>query len=171
MVKASERREKIKKILSASKTTVSASLLAESLNVSRQIIVGDIALLRAEGMEIKSTPRGYILSANGDAFPYVASIVCKHSSEELLDELYTIVDYGGTCIDVKIDHSIYGQICGQLDISSRYEAQSFFEKISEADRPLSALSGGIHEHRIGCRDKEIFNLIQEELRKKKILVE
>ncbi len=166
-----ERRDEIKNILLASDATVSAAKLAEKLNVSRQVIVGDIALMRAEGMEIKSTPRGYILTHKTDLFPYIGTIACKHYSDNMLDELYTIVDFGGTCIDVKIDHSIYGEITAQLDISSRYDADVFMSKINEADQPLSRLSDGIHEHRIGCRDKEIFDLIRKELRKKNILIE
>ena len=119
---AVERRDEIKNILLASDATVSAAKLAEKLNVSRQVIVGDIALMRAEGMEIKSTPRGYILTH-------------------------------------------------KTDLSSRYDADVFMSKINEADQPLSRLSDGIHEHRIGCRDKEIFELIRKSLREKKILIE
>ena len=154
---AVERRDEIKNILLASDATVSAAKLAEKLNVSRQVIVGDIALMRAEGMEIKSTPRGYILTHKTDIFPYIGTIACKHYSDNMLD--------------VKIDHSIYGEITAQLDISSRYDADVFMSKINEADQPLSRLSDGIHEHRIGCRDKEIFELIRKSLREKKILIE
>ena len=60
-------------------------------------------------MEIKSTPRGYILTHKTDVYPYIGTIACKHYSDNMLDELYTIVDFGGTCIDVKIDHIIYGE--------------------------------------------------------------
>ena len=166
-----ERRGEIKKILLANETAISAAKLAEMLKVSRQIIVGDIALMRAEGMEIKSTPRGYILTHKTDVYPYIGTIACKHYLDNMLDELYTIVDFGGTCIDVKIDHIIYGEITGQLDISSRYDADVFMSKINEADQPLSRLSDGIHEHRIGCRDKEIFDMIRKELLAKKIIIE
>ena len=68
-------------------------------------------------------------------------------------------------------HAAIGEITAQLDISSRYDADVFMSKINEADQPLSRLSDGIHEHRIGCRDKEIFELIRKSLREKKILIE
>ena len=58
---AEERRETILKLLRQSAQPVSASTLAAQLSVSRQIIVGDIALLRAGGADILATPRGYCL--------------------------------------------------------------------------------------------------------------
>ena len=81
------------------------------------------------------------------------------------------MDFGGTVIDVSVDHGIYGQLTGRLGISSRYEVKLFMEKVSDADRPLSVLSGGLHFHKIGCPDEEIFNLICAALREKGILVE
>ena len=57
---ASERREQILSLLSENRgVTLSASALAAKFGVSRQIIVGDIALMRAGGVDIVSTARGY----------------------------------------------------------------------------------------------------------------
>ena len=55
-----ERRKAIASILRAADGPISASALAEKFSVSRQIIVGDIALLRSSGEEILATPRGYV---------------------------------------------------------------------------------------------------------------
>lgn len=55
-----ERRKAIADVLRAADAPISASALAEKFSVSRQIIVGDIALLRSSGEEILATPRGYV---------------------------------------------------------------------------------------------------------------
>lgn len=160
----SKRRKKIIEKLNASNAPLSASTLAKAFSVSRQIIVGDIALLRAEGNNIISTPRGYIIKENDFSFPFVGIIACKHTQAQLKDELYTIVDCGGVIIDVAIEHNIYGELIGKLNLSSRHEVDLFLESVNdENSRPLSTLSGGIHLHHIGCKDEEIFALIKEKL--------
>lgn len=166
-----ERRREILIQLTNANIPISASTLAEHFSVSRQIIVGDVALLRAEGYEIVSTPRGYLLKSDETIYPYVGMIACRHTSQQLKDELYTVVDFGGTVIDVTIEHSIYGELSGQLNLSSRYEVDMFIENVSgDSDKPLSTLSGGIHLHRIGCKSEEVFELIKDKLNKKGILL-
>lgn len=169
---AEKRQEKIIKELTQAQAPVSASTLADLCGVSRQVIVGDVALLRAGGTEIESTPRGYVMGQAGQEFAYVGVVACKHNNDKLAEELYTIVDYGGTAIDVLIDHPVYGEISGMLNIASRYDAELFLKQVLVDEvQPLSKLSDGIHIHRIGCRDKEIFNLIVEELKKAGIFYE
>jgi len=93
-VKAAERRNEIIKILEATDQPVNATQLAELLSVSRQVIVGDIALIRAKGIEILATPRGY-LSANafkGEGSTYTGKIACQHAQAEAVTELNIIVD-------------------------------------------------------------------------------
>lgn len=58
---AAHRRKTITHILEKAKAPVSAAALAREFSVSRQIIVGDVALLRAAGLDIAATPRGYVL--------------------------------------------------------------------------------------------------------------
>jgi len=159
------RRDKITEILEKSTEPISASLIADMLDVSRQIIVGDVALLRASGTNIDATPRGYILNSNDFYdFPYVGTVACKHFFDRLREELYIVVDMGGTLIDVTIEHALYGQLSGPLNISSRRDADLFCEKVvSDGSQPLSNLTDGIHLHRIGCRDEETFKLITEKL--------
>ena len=55
------RRAKIENILKSSAVPVPGVTLAKDLDVSRQIIVSDIALLRANGLTILSTNKGYII--------------------------------------------------------------------------------------------------------------
>ena len=168
---AKKRREQILSMLEQAKTPVSASFLADRLSVSRQIIVGDVAILRASGAHIFATPRGYIYEDTSSDFPYEGVLTCRHTPEQLRDELYTIVDYGGFIIDVTIEHPLYGELSAPLNIGSRYDADLFIKQISEtADaRPLSVLTGGAHLHRVGCRDSGTFDLITEKLRKQGIL--
>ena len=59
---ADSRRKEILQLLERQSGPLSAGRLAGRLGVSRQIIVGDIALLRASGTDITATPRGYILT-------------------------------------------------------------------------------------------------------------
>ena len=86
-------------------------------------------------------------------------------------ELNTIVDFGATCIDVTVDHNIFGEIRGKLEISSRYDVMVFLKNINEEYQPLSIISNGVHIHKIGCRDEKIFKMIKEKLREKGFLYE
>lgn len=148
---------------------VTASSLAKKLDVSRQIIVNDVAILRASGQHILATSRGYLLREDEgegtQSWPYVGTIFSNHTADQLADELYTVVDYGGTVIDISIDHAIYGELSGRLDLSSRYDVNIFLKRVKEeaSAAPLSTLTAGAHFHRIGCRDKEMFDMIYEEL--------
>lgn len=166
---AKERRASIITALKAADSAVSASALAARLSVSRQVIVGDIALLRASGMKISATPRGYILEeSHTSAFPFTGLLTCKHTPSQTRDELYTIVDFGGYIIDVIVEHPIYGQLAGPLDIASRHDVDIFIEHLAahETAQPLSVLTGGVHVHKIGCRSEENFNLIENALKEK-----
>ena len=91
---SNERRERLLQILKKSDEPVKGSELSAELQVSRQVVVKDIALLRASGIEILATSSGYIiLNPVKDEF----KIKCKNhnSDEELYDELQTIIDLGG----------------------------------------------------------------------------
>ena len=162
-----DRKNEILKVLGKNKDPVSATKLADKFSVSRQVIVGDIALLRASGKQIESTSRGYVLTEK--KFGYIGIVASKHGRDEIQDELNTIVDFGGTCIDVSIEHKVYGEITGKICVSSRYDVSEFINKVKN-EEPLSSLSNGIHFHRIGTINKEIFDLIKIELDKKGYLI-
>ena len=166
------RRSQIMDILKKADRPVSASALAERFGVSRQSIVGDVALLRASGEQIAATARGYLLQDAGpETFRFIGTVACRHTAEQLVDELYTIVDLGGTVIDVSIDHAVYGELTGRLGLSSRYDVDMFLQRVAEEKGavPLSTLTGGFHLHRIGCRDAETFGRIRERLSEQGIL--
>lgn len=170
----SKRCDTIKEILMMSSGAVTASALAEKLGVSRQIIVGDIALLRAAGEDIVATSRGYIINSavKNAEYPFVGAIACRHTDEQLREELYTIVDFGATVIDVTIEHAIYGELSGKLNLSSRYDVDCFIKAVEEEENsaPISVLTGGVHLHRLGCRDREIFEKIRGSLEEKGIAI-
>jgi hypothetical protein len=107
-----------------------------------------------------------------DTFPYVGMLACNHTAEQLSTEMYIIVDYGATIIDVSIEHAIYGELSGKLNISSRYEVDQFVAKVNEESNsaPISVLTGGTHLHRIGCKDKATFELIKVALKNENILI-
>ena len=151
-----ERRKAIADVLRAANAPVSASALAEKFSVSRQIIVGDIALLRSSGEEILATPRGYVTPK--EARGILRRVAVKHTPQEMEAELNTIVDNGCTVIDVIVDHPIYGQLTGQLQISSRYDVQQFLARVQAHDAaPLSMLTGGIHLHTLRCPDEAAYD--------------
>ena len=170
---ASQRREVILDILSQSREAISASALASRLGVSRQIVVGDVALLRASGEEIIATPRGYLLEGAGKKQILVRTIACKHHlGDAMARELYTVVDNGGEVLDVIVEHPVYGQISGPLKLRSRYDVQMFLEKVEQYKaQPLAALTEGMHLHTISCENEETFKRIAKALAEQGILLD
>ena len=143
-MEAASRRQAILDRLRTADRPVSASALAAGLNVSRQIIVGDIALLRAGGAEISATPRGYVLPRATDGI--TRTIACRHTLAQTGQEL-----------DVIVEHPVYGQLTGQLQISSRYDVEQFLARIRDSDAaPLSMLTGGLHLHTLCCPNEDAY---------------
>jgi transcriptional regulator of NAD metabolism len=159
-----ERRQKIMDTLRGASKAVSAAYLAERNGVSRQVIVGDIALLRAEGESIVATARGYMLErVRGTDFR--GRIPCIHKGlEDTEKELRKIVQLGGRIIDVIVDHPFYGEISGQLNLFDEDEISEFIEyQRGLTNGLLSDLTGGIHLHTISCKNKIVFDRIKEAL--------
>lgn len=154
-MEATSRRQAILDRLRTADRPVSASALAAGLNVSRQIIVGDIALLRAGGAEISATPRGYVLPRATDGI--TRTIACRHTLAQTGQELDILVDNGCTVLDVIVEHPVYGQLTGQLQISSRYDVEQFLARIRDSDAaPLSMLTGGLHLHTLCCPNEDAY---------------
>ena len=152
---AVQRREAILQYLRQTDIPLSATALAKTCSVSRQIVVGDIALLRAGGAEIRSTPRGYLIDRDWGG--YVRAVVCRHTARDMARELDLIVDNGCTVLDVAVEHPIYGQLTGQLQLSSRHDVDEFIARVTSGGaKPLSALTGGIHLHTLRCPDEAAF---------------
>ena len=158
---AVQRRAALSDYLSQAAGPVSASVLAARFSVSRQIIVGDIALLRAGGLDIAATPRGYLLPRPTPGL--TRQLACVHRPEDMGRELELMVD-NGTVLDVIVEHPVYGQLTGQLHLSSRYDVGQFLQKVSRSGaRPLSALTGGVHLHTILCPDEAAWHRVRAAL--------
>ena len=151
----SERRRCILEYLRQSDRPLSATALAQKLSVSRQIIVGDVALLRAAGEGITATPRGYVLERTRPGL--LRTVACLHRPEDMEQELTLMVDQGCAVENVIVEHPVYGQLTGPLILSSRYDISEFIRKVEEnSAQPLSVLTDGVHLHTLRCPDQETF---------------
>ena len=166
-----QRRTEIISKLSNAKSPISATRLAEEFSVTRQIIVADIALLRASGHNIRAERLGYVMDKdNTDGI--LKRVVVKHGKDLVKDEFYAIVDNGGKVIDVIVEHSVYGMISAQLNIATRYDSDLFVAKITQTGAsPLSALTEGLHIHTIAVNDESSFERILKKLIELNVYVE
>lgn len=171
-MEAWERREKILNLLKNSNKPIKGTELSNMYQVTRQVIVQDIALLRARGENILATPQGYVIPKMGKRSSIVKKIVCKHTKKsEIDDELKTIVDLGGKIIDVIVEHPLYGEIKSQLEITSRLDVDEFMDNLRKTNaEPLSSLTEGIHLHTIEVENEEIFTRIKNALKSKNYLI-
>lgn len=172
-IKTEERRNKLLKRLKESQKALIGSELAEEFQVSRQVIVQDVALLRARGEKIIASSQGYIYEANLGMSTVRTSIACRHGDgKELRDELLTVINYGGQIIDVKVEHPIYGELSGNLMISSVDDLDNFINNF-EKDKAalLSELTDGVHLHTIEAVNEQVLEKIKNELREKGYLLE
>ena len=168
---SNERREKLLQILKKSDKPVKGSELSAELQVSRQVVVKDIALLRSSGLEIIATSNGYIVL---DSVKNEFKIKCKNhnSDDELYDELQTIIDLGGKVKDVIVEHPTYGVLKSDLNVATNRDLRNFMQKAATNEfKQLSVLSPDYHIHTIEVDNDEIFEEIQKELKLKNILFE
>lgn len=157
---AAQRRTAIYKQLTTAQTPISATALAQQFSVTRQV-VGDIALLRAEGHSITATPRGYMIPAETGLR---RTIACHHSGEDTQKELFAMVDCGCTVVDVIVEHPVYGQLTAPLALSSRYDVEQFIHRMKTSHaQPISALTGGVHLHTLSCPSEAVFAHLKETL--------
>ncbi|MCY0907479.1 MAG: HTH domain-containing protein, partial [Sulfobacillus thermotolerans] len=114
----SERRAWLKAHLNGT-TPIAGHELSQTLGVSRQVVVQDIALLRAEGHPIISTPRGYMIweKPSGSIRQVLA---VKHSDDPHIvrQELLTLVSHHVTVLNVIVAHPLYGELVGNLNLTS-----------------------------------------------------
>lgn len=165
----SDRRQEILKNIKESDRPVSGSKLAKDYEVSRQVIVQDIALLRASGYDIISTNRGYVLEGQTCA---ERVFKVRHTDEQLETELCTIVDLGGQVKNVMVNHKVYGHIEAELGITSRRKVKEFLADIkSGKSTPLKNITSDYHYHTVTADSEETLDLIEDELRKLGFLVE
>jgi uncharacterized protein len=166
-----DRRKRIVELLSDNNEPLSGTYLAKVLKVSRQVIVQDIAILRAEGEGIIATPQGYLIPDYSLRKRASRIIACIHNSDQLSDELKTIVAMGGRVVDVMVEHPLYGEMKGMLMLSSMYDVEEFVRRLKETSgQPLLVLTGGVHIHTIEADDERKLDMIEEKLREKGYLL-
>ena len=166
-MKVDKRRKAIVNLLLASKKPVSGAELSEQFNVSRQIIVQDITVLKGLGYEILSTHNGYVMQKS----PFVERVFkLKHTTEQTEDELTTIVDLGGTVVDVFVWHKVYGKISATLNIFSRLHVKQFLEGVRTGkSTELMNITGGYHYHTVRADSEAVLDKIGVMLTEKKYI--
>lgn len=165
-MKADERRNCIVEMLLKEKIAIKGTVLAAQFNVTRQIIVKDIAILRAQGTDIIATPDGYMINYE-NANRIKCIIAVNHSVDETYTELETVVKYGGIIEDVIVEHPLYGEIKGILMIKNLNDLYKFEKELKEVNaKPLSVLTNGVHLHTISADSIENMELIKQELKEK-----
>ena len=157
-----ERRQKLITLMEESDGPISGEKLAGLLGVSRQVIVQDIALLRAADMEILATNRGYLCKT---AKKVSRVFYVKHKPEEIEAELNSVVDFGGTVVDVFVE------LRAPLGIHTRHQVRSFVNGIESGNSsPLSTITSGEHYHTVEAESEEILDEIEQELKRQGFLM-
>lgn len=161
-----KRREQLIKILKEQAEPIAGAELSRLLGVSRQVIVQDIALLRASDINIFSTTKGYLLY-HSDYTRVKRIFKVRHTTEQIEDELCTYVDNGGNILDVLVIHEIYGEIATALVIRNRQDVYDFVKKVKENKIvPLKELTDGIHQHTVEADSEETLDRIEKALKEK-----
>ncbi|MCF6138083.1 transcription repressor NadR [Pseudalkalibacillus berkeleyi] len=150
-----ERRELILRWLKGSHSPLTGSKLAQETNVSRQVIVQDISLLKARNEPIMATAQGYMYFHQVQTDQKVSKIIaCQHAPEQTEDELLTIVDFGVTIKDVTIEHPVYGDLTGSIMIQNRHDVETFLNRVKETKASyLLELTDGVHLHTLEANDE------------------
>jgi len=165
------RREKMLQLLKERSQPISGTALAKQFHVSRQVIVQDIALMRAENHQILSTNKGYRFRiADGAVSQPMRVFFVRHQDAQVLEEFMAVIELGGRILDVAVEHELYGQIRVDLMIETAEDARNFVEKLGACrDNPLKVLTDDCHYHTVAAPSEKLLDLIEEELRRRDFL--
>ncbi|MDE7379760.1 MAG: transcription repressor NadR [Clostridia bacterium] len=168
-MKANQRRSEILSLIGNSQNPVPANLLSEKYSVSRQVIVQDIAILRAQGYGVISTNRGYVLGSGVGA---ERVFKCRHTLQELVSESEIIISNGGKVEDITVNHRVYGKISARLELTTPRHAEELYRSlVSGASKPLMSVTDGYHYHTVSAESEESLDKIEQELRRAGYLIE
>lgn len=169
MADRKQRLEQLAETLENSREPISGTTLATTLEVSRQAIVQDIATLRERGLPVVATSRGYHLERAPS--PYRRILAIRHEPDRIFEELSLIVSLGGRVLDVLVDHPVYGELRGNINVGSPDEITRFVTLMETTGRrPLLTLSDGFHLHTIEAPDEATLHTIEESLKETGFLV-
>ncbi|RYL93889.1 transcription repressor NadR [Sporolactobacillus sp. THM7-4] len=161
-----ERRKQVLNLLQQTPEPVTGSELADRMQVSRQVIVQDISLLRAKEYPIVATSQGYLYLRQAKPEIKTRIIACRHTLKQTEHELNLIVDCGVTVVDVTVEHPVYGEITGSLMIKNRMDVKRFMEKLSQTGASLlSSLTDGVHLHKLESVSADRLNAAEQALKK------
>jgi transcriptional regulator of NAD metabolism len=172
-MQAQTRREAILNILQGSQAPVKGGLLSKAVGVSRQVIVGDIALLRAQGHRIIATPSGYMMLYEYAKKGVKKVVACKHhTNQQMRRELLTMVRHHCIVEDVIVEHPVYGEICAPLHIKSEQDVENFIQSLEETNsQPISLTTGGVHLHSLWADNPNDIEALLQALGALKLLVD
>lgn len=167
-MKVAERRKAIVNLLLSTKEPISGGELAQKFDISRQIIVQDISVLKGTGYEILSTSQGYVMQKS----PLAERVFkVRHTTAETEDELSCIVELGGTVVDVFVWHKVYGKIEATLNIFSKLHIAQFLEGVRTGQSTeLMHITGGYHYHTVRADNEDILDCIESALRERNYIV-
>ncbi|MCA1057900.1 transcription repressor NadR [Rossellomorea aquimaris] len=160
-----ERRKWILDKLITEQAPITGGDLAKQSNVSRQVIVSDITLLKAKGEPIIATSQGYLyMPASNQDTMIERTIACQHTPDKSEEELFLLVDHGVTVKDVKIEHGVYGDLTASIMVSNRKEVEQFMKKIDDTGASfLSELTDGVHLHTIMAQSEQTLERAEKAL--------
>ena len=166
------RREQIKQMLVEARQPLTGTALARALHVSRQIIVQDIALMRAEHLPILSTNKGYTLGPDAVRTQQPKRVFfVRHTTDRVLEEFMAVIDLGGRILDVSVEHDLYGPIRADLLIENAQDAADFAARLESCpDNPLKVLTDDRHFHTVTAPSEKLLDLIEGEFRSKGYLL-
>ncbi|MGI6170017.1 MAG: transcription repressor NadR [Christensenellales bacterium] len=166
------RRKRLSERIAAANGPLTGAELSAELGVSRQVVVQDVALLRATGVNIVATPAGYILINPSDYQRPARVFTCRHNTlENARIELLIMVECGGKVRDVIIEHPIYGDLTGQLMLSTREAVETLITRLGQAGAaPLSTITEGFHMHTVEADTKDQLDQMETRLRQAGIIV-
>lgn len=161
-MRAEERRNEIIAILTEARGPVPGGKLSEMTGVSRQIIVQDIATLKAAGNDIVPTHHGYVLKLS----PMAERVFkVRHNREQTEEELTCIVEQGGTVVNVFVWHKVYGKIEAALNICSQRGIRQLVDGINSGkSAELMQITDGYHYHTVRAESEQVLDHIEGELR-------
>ena len=138
---------------------MAARAMASQFGVSRQVIVQDMAVIRASTPGILSTTRGYVLQQDKD-IACTREFKVRHGQEQAAEELNLIVDCGGRVKNISISHRVYGRVTAEMDIRSRQDVNEFVQAINSSHSSvLSSATSGYHYHLIEASSQARLDLI------------
>lgn len=164
-INGEERRVQVLDLIKSTKTPINGSTISKEMGVSRQVIVQDIALLRANKHDIISTNRGYMLSTPQETPEFTRVIKVSHTDEQIRDELSCIINLSGQILDVWVDHEVYGKFSAELNINNDDDIEKFVLQMQDNKvTPLKNITNNSHYHTISAPTVKLLDLIENELK-------